>query len=212
MPYRLLQCLCKVAWWDEWISCRDLLSQHSCGRVESGNHETFMNITSLQSAAVFLKSYSSMWVRWITFVSTRSVYLFCSGSYMSLCLVRDCSRCCCLNVAEGWTYKIRTRKRMETATWRTEKDWKFRSQEYWGRGFKSRSRHACMSAFHCVVLLACVGTSLEMGWSPIQGVLTKCLNCLIVTEFKSESEQTRGTVPWEQEQEQEQQHQLPFQT
>jgi len=37
-----------------------------------------------------------------------------------------------------------------------------RSLEQWDRGFESRSRHTCVSAFSCVVL-SCVGYSLTMG-------------------------------------------------
>jgi hypothetical protein len=40
------------------------------------------------------------------------------------------------------------------------------------RGFESRSRHGCMSAFFCVVL------SCAMGRSPVQGLLPKCLKDL----------------------------------
>jgi len=42
--------------------------------------------------------------------------------------------------------------------------------EHWGRGFESRSRHECVSAFFCVVL-SCVGSGLAMGRSTVQGVL-----------------------------------------
>jgi hypothetical protein len=37
--------------------------------------------------------------------------------------------------------------------------------EHWDRGFESRSRHECMSAFFCVVL-SCVGSGLATGWCP----------------------------------------------
>jgi hypothetical protein len=33
----------------------------------------------------------------------------------------------------------------------------------WDRGFESRSRHGCLSASFCVVLLACVGRGLATG-------------------------------------------------
>jgi hypothetical protein len=40
----------------------------------------------------------------------------------------------------------------------------------WDRGFESRSRQGCLSAFFCVVL-SCVGRGLATGWSLVQGVL-----------------------------------------
>jgi hypothetical protein len=51
-----------------------------------------------------------------------------------------------------------------------------------------------MSAFFCV-LLSCVGTDLEMGRSPIQRVLAKCLDGFMVSEVHSESGQVRGPYP-----------------
>jgi hypothetical protein len=36
-----------------------------------------------------------------------------------------------------------------------------------------------------------------MGRSPIQGVLPKLLNVILVSEVKSELEQERGANPWE---------------
>jgi hypothetical protein len=48
-----------------------------------------------------------------------------------------------------------------------------------------------MSAFSCIVLF-CIGRSLEMGQSPIQGVLSKCVKGFIVSEVTSEFEQARG--------------------
>jgi hypothetical protein len=44
--------------------------------------------------------------------------------------------------------------------------------EHGGCGFEFRSRHGCMSAFFGVVLF-CVVTVLEVGRSPIKGILKK---------------------------------------
>jgi len=50
---------------------------------------------------------------------------------------------------------------------------------HWDRGFESRSRHGCISAFLYIVL-SCVSRGLTMGRSPVQGVLPTCLKRLII--------------------------------
>jgi hypothetical protein len=55
----------------------------------------------------------------------------------------------------------------DRAVWGT---YGLRPLEHWDRGFESRSRHGCVSVFFCVVL-SCVGSGLEMGTSPVEGVL-----------------------------------------
>jgi hypothetical protein len=57
------------------------------------------------------------------------------------------------------------------------------SSEHWDRGFESRSRHGCMSAFVCVVLYR-AGRDPVMGRSPVQGVLPSCLNGFIKVKVK----------------------------
>jgi hypothetical protein len=65
--------------------------------------------------------------------------------------------------------------------------------EHLDLGFESHSRYGCMSAFFCIVL-PCVNRGLPMGWSPVRGVLPKCLNGFTVKEVNSESEEARGLI------------------
>jgi hypothetical protein len=48
-----------------------------------------------------------------------------------------------------------------------------RPLEHWGLGFESNSRHWCLYCVRlfCVCVVLCVGSGLETGWSPVQGVL-----------------------------------------
>jgi len=45
------------------------------------------------------------------------------------------------------------------------------------------------------VVLSCVCRGTEMGGSPTQGVLSKCLKEVRVSEFSSESEHAKGPKP-----------------
>jgi hypothetical protein len=61
--------------------------------------------------------------------------------------------------------------------------------------FESRSRHGCVSAFFCVVL-SCVGSGLETGWSPVQEVLRNVQKYIHnFQKSNSESEDARGPNP-----------------
>jgi len=60
-------------------------------------------------------------------------------------------------------------------------------------GFLVGSRHGCVSTFFYVVL-PCVCRGLEMGRSPIQRDLPKCLNRFTVSELNSESKPARGPI------------------
>jgi len=53
-----------------------------------------------------------------------------------------------------------------------------RPLEHWDRGFESRSRHVCVSAFFCVVL-SYVGSGFATGWFLVQGVLRNVKNRFI---------------------------------
>jgi hypothetical protein len=60
--------------------------------------------------------------------------------------------------------------------------------EHGDRGFKSRLRYVCMSAFFCVVL-SCICKDLVMGRAPpppVPGVLPKCLKGFIASEVNFE--------------------------
>jgi hypothetical protein len=58
---------------------------------------------------------------------------------------------------------------------RSKAFYSLRPLEHWDRRFESCFGHGCVSAYFCVVL-SCVGRGLASGWSPVQGVLPKCLH------------------------------------